>query len=940
MLYKAFISYSHAADGRLAPALQRALHGIAKPWYRLRTMRVFRDQTNLATSPGLWTSIEDALRESEYFLFLASPAAAYSPWVAKEVAWWLRNRSPSNFLIILTDGTISWDGVAKTLDLKGTTAIPADLGNAFPEEPLYNDLRWARSLDHLSLRHSQFRAAVLDVAATLLGRPKDELDGDDVRQHRRNQRIAVFASCALAVLFLAASVAAYLATEQSKLATSRALGARSEAVLPTDPELALLLAREAVRVTADGPAEHALRRAIAGSPQQTIHHASAGTNVIAAFASASDVVAAVPGTPPTVWNVNGRQLKDLSSPVGDRIDLVRSADGDAVVLQSEDGFEVYDRTWKRRASLPGQGTRSSADGTTITAVDEGQLSQWRIPSLKERKVAAALPEGYIVRGVSPDGSLLILTKDQEQSQAIVVQAESGHVEAKLPTLVFRDGDAMSPDGRFIVAEQMNDEDSVIELLDPHSGKLVRRLKPPMFGGLGWTTTIAFSPDGKHLAAGNRDGDVHVWDVETGEVAGYLNYHRNDVQKIVFSPSSGAMLSVAADGTACLWDLGSMRRLVTIGGKGDEAWDVAFSPDGHRFLTTHRDGSVRVWDVLTWYPQRMLSANQAILGKDGHLVVGSNGDGEIVVWNADSGQPVATLQGAASDLSSIAVDPSGSLVATAPVDGAVQLWDAVTGELTGHLGESSRKTSAIGFDVGGGELATGGEEGEVRFWSSRGGQLIKSWPISQNSITSVAFHPDGKRIVLTLWDGKAQVRDRESGQLILEVALQEEGEVAHGTALSPDGNLLMVFGDKVPQIWDLRSGTRLQVLNGHSDSVYSGVFAAGGQEIVTGSGYMQARGVPPDDGNAVHVWDASLQRELLSFNAAGMPVTGVALLNEGKLIRAASLDGMVRDYVCEACAPASQLVDLASARLGREMSASERDLYVPQNTFWAWLRPLD
>jgi hypothetical protein len=73
MLYKAFISYSHAADGKLAPALQRSLHNIAKPWYRLRSMRVFRDETNLSASPGLWSKIEQALNQADYFLFLASP---------------------------------------------------------------------------------------------------------------------------------------------------------------------------------------------------------------------------------------------------------------------------------------------------------------------------------------------------------------------------------------------------------------------------------------------------------------------------------------------------------------------------------------------------------------------------------------------------------------------------------------------------------------------------------------------------------------------------------------------------------------------------------------------------------------------------------------------------------------------------------------------------
>ena len=69
--YRAFISYSHAADGKLAPALQSALHRFAKPWYRLRAMRVFRDKTSLAMTPELWPSIKRALGESEYFLLHA-----------------------------------------------------------------------------------------------------------------------------------------------------------------------------------------------------------------------------------------------------------------------------------------------------------------------------------------------------------------------------------------------------------------------------------------------------------------------------------------------------------------------------------------------------------------------------------------------------------------------------------------------------------------------------------------------------------------------------------------------------------------------------------------------------------------------------------------------------------------------------------------------------
>ena len=66
--YDAFVSYSHAADGRLAPALQRGLQSLAKPWYRRRALRVFRDETSLSASPELrfsappWPSSANQIR--------------------------------------------------------------------------------------------------------------------------------------------------------------------------------------------------------------------------------------------------------------------------------------------------------------------------------------------------------------------------------------------------------------------------------------------------------------------------------------------------------------------------------------------------------------------------------------------------------------------------------------------------------------------------------------------------------------------------------------------------------------------------------------------------------------------------------------------------------------------------------------------------------------
>ena len=78
MRYDAFISYSHAADNAAAPALQAALHAFARPWNRMRALRVFRDQTSLAASPELWPAIEAALADARWLLLMASPEAAAS----------------------------------------------------------------------------------------------------------------------------------------------------------------------------------------------------------------------------------------------------------------------------------------------------------------------------------------------------------------------------------------------------------------------------------------------------------------------------------------------------------------------------------------------------------------------------------------------------------------------------------------------------------------------------------------------------------------------------------------------------------------------------------------------------------------------------------------------------------------------------------------------
>src|SRR5262249_12689874 len=87
--YDAFISYSHKADARLAWALERHLKKFAKPWYRLRAVTVFRDESSLSVTAPLWPTIVGNLDDSRYLIVLASATAAASKWVRREICHWI-----------------------------------------------------------------------------------------------------------------------------------------------------------------------------------------------------------------------------------------------------------------------------------------------------------------------------------------------------------------------------------------------------------------------------------------------------------------------------------------------------------------------------------------------------------------------------------------------------------------------------------------------------------------------------------------------------------------------------------------------------------------------------------------------------------------------------------------------------------------------------------
>jgi hypothetical protein len=219
--YNAFISYSHAADNKLAPALQSGLQRFTKPWYKLRALRIFRDQTNLAATPELWTTIERSLTESQYFILMASHTAAESKWVQKEIETWMALRRSKKLLIVWTEGTIQWSDEDGDFDWNQTNALPVGLRGLFTHEPLFVDLRWAREETSLSLRNPRFQEVIARLASPIHNKDLDILVGEEIRQYHRTRRTAWSAGIALLLLTILAITAAYLANTNATRAKQR-----------------------------------------------------------------------------------------------------------------------------------------------------------------------------------------------------------------------------------------------------------------------------------------------------------------------------------------------------------------------------------------------------------------------------------------------------------------------------------------------------------------------------------------------------------------------------------------------------------------------------------------------------------------------------------------------------------------------------------------------
>ena len=647
----------------MAPKLQSALHKFAKPWYKLRAVRVFRDETSLAASPKLWGAIQAALEESEYFILLSSPEAANSEWVKKEIDFWLANKSAQTLLIVVTDGNIQWESSTGDFAYSKSTALPDNLYKVFSEQPRYTDLRNAKAEKDLSLRNPQFHDAVADLSATLRGLPKDDIVGEDIRQHRITQRWEWAIGTAILTLAVIASISAYQFFIQRDSAVARGLATRAEVLVQQQGTLldtASLLAVEAMKRSPSFEADRAIRKVLALLPERVVNMDCAGTGEVrmANFSANGKYLATLNDDKAIqVWDTNtGHKLSVIHATGALKFIFHPSRDHLVVLTPKETSIWDY-KTGKPIVTLPIENIRDiafSADGGYLASLDASKtIHLWDGANYKDSSRYNVSEEmSYIV--MANDAAELIAWNN---TQAEVFRSPGPPIQnlefafAGVPRFKY------SPNGSYIAILMPLYDVSLIDL---------NTQQPLLFEERHWN--VAFSGDGNIFSLASPERDASSYDLETCNRA-------------------GAYMEVGPRATfqrKYIHGRGSCRQFDSVH-HDNSVNTVTLSYDGELLGTTSRDGTARVWETFRGREVlRLLEENEGIIhalafSANGKFVSG-RGPKTCRTWKSRGHRQVAALAHLGrSSVFDVSFSKNGSVVATIGQDETARIWKIPEGD---------------------------------------------------------------------------------------------------------------------------------------------------------------------------------------------------------------------------------------------------------------------